>query len=251
MKTTITGGSTKSRPYVYMCTHATTGEFYFGYREKNLKLGLPSDVDFPKYQTSSKRVKPRFNEFEWKILAEFETGDDAYDFEQELINEHWDNPLLLNGAKNQRGNKRFKNNIVTEETKRKISIANTGRKHSAKTKEKLSMDTKGKPKSEETKRKMCKPKSPEHAAKNRVANLGRTASAETKSLMSFSKQQRSDAEKKLTFDKMSANRKGKVSAYDFLNNIIVRVDKFEFDKLKNTRYVGIKSKIAMEARHGR
>lgn len=85
--------STKTLPYVYMGTHKITNKFYIGYREMNNR---PSHKDLYTYKTSSKVVKPIFNEFNWIILAEFYDGNDAYDFEQYLINSHWDNPLLLN-----------------------------------------------------------------------------------------------------------------------------------------------------------
>lgn len=88
--------STKSKPYVYLCTHKKSGEFYIGYREYNTKLNRTSDVDFPIYQSSSKFVKNNFKDFEWVILAEFDSGKDAYEFEHILIYENWENPLLLN-----------------------------------------------------------------------------------------------------------------------------------------------------------
>lgn len=31
--------STEVRPYIYICTHKLTGEFYIGYREKNVTIG--------------------------------------------------------------------------------------------------------------------------------------------------------------------------------------------------------------------
>ncbi len=98
--------STQVRPYVYFGVSRTTGEIYAGYREANK---LPSDIDLFIYRTSSKIVHPRFDEFDWCIVAEFFTGYDAYDFEQQLIYENWGNPLLLN--RNYRlpnGEKRFK-----------------------------------------------------------------------------------------------------------------------------------------------
>lgn len=86
--------STKAMPYVYRCEHKETKEIYYGSRYANK---TPSSEDFPKYRTSSKKVKPKFEEFDWVIVAEFFKSDDAYDFEQQLIHEEWDNPLLLNG----------------------------------------------------------------------------------------------------------------------------------------------------------
>jgi hypothetical protein len=85
--------STKVRPYVYNGINPITGEFYIGYREINTK---PSHIDILEYRTSSKVVEPIFDMMTWQVLAEFETGKDAYDFEQLSIYENWDNPLLLN-----------------------------------------------------------------------------------------------------------------------------------------------------------
>jgi hypothetical protein len=85
--------SNKPMPYVYIVTHKITGKFYIGYRESNT---IPSHIDLPKYKTSSKIVKPAFDQYQWKIIAEFFNGNDAYDFEQQLIFEHWDHPLIIN-----------------------------------------------------------------------------------------------------------------------------------------------------------
>lgn len=96
--------STKVRPYVYMGTHKLTKKIYIGYREANTK---PSHIDLFDYRTSSRIVNPDFDQYDWYIVAEFNAGNDAYDFEQQLIFEHWDNPLLLNGTCHY-GKQRFK-----------------------------------------------------------------------------------------------------------------------------------------------
>lgn len=62
----------KPLPYVYICTHKETGHFYIGYRERNK---TPSSIDLQKYKTSSKYVNPRFDQFSWKIIAEFFDGE--------------------------------------------------------------------------------------------------------------------------------------------------------------------------------
>jgi len=85
--------STKAMPYVYFGINRITGELYIGYREANK---LPSTVDLFIYRTSSKIVRPKFDEYDWQVAAEFFLGNDAYDFEQYLICENWGNPLLLN-----------------------------------------------------------------------------------------------------------------------------------------------------------
>jgi hypothetical protein len=100
--------STKIAPYVYVCTHNETNKFYIGYREYNIALGRTSTEDLPLYKTSSKKVNPIFDQFTWQIIAEFDTGDNAYEFEQQLIKEHWDNPLLLNKQYRLPSGKKFK-----------------------------------------------------------------------------------------------------------------------------------------------
>lgn len=99
--------STQVWPYVYICTHKETGHFYIGYRERNRQ---PPEIDLPKYKTSSKIVKPNFLDYNWCIIATFFNGNDAYDFEQQLISEHWGDPLLINKNCQFRNKKRFKNN---------------------------------------------------------------------------------------------------------------------------------------------
>ena len=79
-----------------MGTHKETGEIYVGYREQNAAKNVLSHIDLFEYRTSSKDVNPIFDQFNWCIVAEFYDGDDAYDFEQQLIFENWQNPLLLN-----------------------------------------------------------------------------------------------------------------------------------------------------------
>lgn len=88
--------TTKVKPYVYMCVHKLTHEFYIGFRERNVKYNRYSHIDLPIYKTSSKIVHAHFENYDWVILAEFESGDDAWNFEQSLICDHWKDPLLLN-----------------------------------------------------------------------------------------------------------------------------------------------------------
>lgn len=120
--------SLRPLPYVYMCIHKITGQFYFGYREQNVSLNLTSDEDFPLYKTSSKTVNPNFDEYDWHIIAEFFNGNDAYDFEQQLISNEWGNPLLLNESCYY-GKARFNhaNKKHTESAKQKISKSKIGK----------------------------------------------------------------------------------------------------------------------------
>ena len=92
-----TYSSDKAVPYVYICTHKETNQFYSGYREANVKLNRPSHLDLPEYKTSSTTIRPDFPNYTWTIVAEFFDPSHAYIFEQQLICDNWDNPLLLNG----------------------------------------------------------------------------------------------------------------------------------------------------------
>ena len=133
--------STKSAPYVYICTHKNSGEFYIGYRCANVNHNRFSHLDLPLYKTSNPKIKKSFIEYSWQIVAEFFNSADAYDFEQELINNHWGDPLLLNESCYY-GKPRFKSKPLTDGHKQAISVAQS------------------------------KPKSIEHRAKLAAANKG-------------------------------------------------------------------------------
>lgn len=86
--------SEKVMPYVYMGIHKETGEFYIGSRWAN-KTPSTSDLGVF-YFTSSTKIKPRFAEFDWQVVAEFFDKDDAFAYEQSLIQQHWCNERMLN-----------------------------------------------------------------------------------------------------------------------------------------------------------
>lgn len=145
-----------------MCVHKKTGHFYIGYREKNVYLNRSSDIDLPIYKTSSNKIKSFFTDYEWSIIAEFFNGEAAYEFEQFLINEHWDNPLLIN--KNCfYDKKKFRNGVHSEETKRKISQSLIGKKISKEHKDNIKLSKLGK---------KLPPRSLEHRQKISVAKTG-------------------------------------------------------------------------------
>jgi hypothetical protein len=108
-------------PYVYRLIHKETGHYYFGYRSKNVSLGVKSVDDLGiKYFTSSRIIRKSFHEYTFEVIAEFFTKDSAYDFEQELIREHWGNPMLLNKHYHSDKTGRWKNDGHSEETKKKM-----------------------------------------------------------------------------------------------------------------------------------
>ena len=104
-----------ARPYVYLITFNETKEYYFGYREANTK---PAHLDIGLvYFTSSKKIHTKLyftglENITIDILNEFEgpnAGNDAFDSEQALIWQNWDDGLLLNGnIRLPNGEKRFK-----------------------------------------------------------------------------------------------------------------------------------------------
>ena len=189
-----TYSSDKAVPYVYICTHKETNQFYIGYREKNVKLDTPSHLDLPEYKTSSTTVNPEFSNYTWIILAEFFDPSHAYTFEQQLIFDNWENPLLLNGYYRLGEHKQFRNsNPHSAETRQKMSDARKGKTRSAETKQKMSDAGKGKTLSAETKQKMS------DVGKNRPP-----ISAETR-------QKLSDAKKGKTRKPHSAETRQKIS----------------------------------------
>ena len=116
-------------PYVYKLTHKDNNQYYFGYRSRNVILGLASSDDLGiKYFTSSHSIKRDFSKYDFEIVAEFFKSEDAYDVEQELIREHWGNPLLLNKHYHAADKTRWKNTGHSNETRQKMSITRTGYK---------------------------------------------------------------------------------------------------------------------------
>ena len=113
--------------YTYKLTHKLSGQFYFGSRQVNV---LSPKEDLPIYQSSSKIVKEiGFENFEWEILAEFDSGDDAYDYENRLIKENFRNHLILNRHYRSDGKSRFKRSGPhSNETKSKMSKSKRGKK---------------------------------------------------------------------------------------------------------------------------
>jgi hypothetical protein len=111
----------------------------------NVNLNLPSHLDLPEYKTSSTTVRPDWSNYTWTIVAEFFDPSHAYSFEQQLIYDNWDNPLLLNGHYNL-GESQFRNiGPKSAETRQKISDAKKGIPRSAETRQKMSDAKKGKP----------------------------------------------------------------------------------------------------------
>jgi hypothetical protein len=139
--------SDKPMPYVYIGIHKITGQFYIGSRTRST-INKPSYEDLMRYKTSSKIVKPIFHEFVWNIVAEFFSPKDALDFEQQLIFESWNNPLILNQAChiNHESHWSTAGRVVSESTRQKLSQLASKRIWSDAHKQRISDSQKGKTK---------------------------------------------------------------------------------------------------------
>lgn len=188
--------STQVRPYVYICVHKETGEFYIGFREKNK---LPSHLDLPTYRTSSKKIKPIFDQFNWQVLAEFFDGNAAYDCEQFLIHENWGNDLLLNKACFYNHKRRFKGDPTgikrapfSEEHLKKLSEAHIGQRKDTKLtdihKQKIGESNKGKTRNHEITIAEI-----ENLKRLKLYNTGRIVSNETKEKMRIARTGKKDS----------------------------------------------------------
>lgn len=142
-----------NRPYVYKLTHKTTGQFYIGHRWAN-KYPAHLDIGIHYFSSSSKVKKLGFENFDIQILFESIStdrdiaADHAYDVENEMISEVYDNSLCLNGQfRNNSGVMRFKHDptglIRSAETREKLARANIGKRHTEETKSKMADKRKG------------------------------------------------------------------------------------------------------------
>lgn len=140
-------------PYVYRLTHRDSGHFYIGYRCKNVSLALSSSNDLGiTYFTSSKLInKNNIDQYEIEIIAEFYHSDDAYDLEQDMIRDSWENDLLINDHYHYKGAGRWKNPGHSTETRKKISDARKGHRASAEVRQKMSDSRKGRKLSQQAK----------------------------------------------------------------------------------------------------
>lgn len=140
------------KPYVYKATHKTLGLFYIGYRCSNT-VDAKDDLAIV-YFSSSNTVREDVEMYHFEILCEFDSPLEAYDYEQRLIFENWDNKLCLNRSCFY-GKARFRPpEIMSEDHKNKISSSMKGKKFSDDHRKKLSEAKKGRVLSESTKSKM-------------------------------------------------------------------------------------------------
>lgn len=123
-----------SYPYVYKLTHKTTNQFYIGFRSAHT---LEPEQDILIYKSSSRFVKEiGFDNFNAQIVAMFLDKKSAYDFEQKLIYDNWNEPGILNRTVFLNG-KSFLNIGHSEDTRRKMSATRLGVKKNPASVEKM------------------------------------------------------------------------------------------------------------------
>jgi|APSaa5957512576_1039674.scaffolds.fasta_scaffold11966_3 hypothetical protein len=139
----------KNNHYVYRLDDPITGEFYIGSRSCKCKI---TDDN---YMGSYKRWKPEDKTRLIKTIlkTDFLNKNDAYDFEAGVIGENINNKLNRNYHIPANGF-RMDGTHHTNETKRKISEASTGRICSDETRKKLSISSTGRYHTNEAKKKM-------------------------------------------------------------------------------------------------
>ena len=81
-------------PYVYIVRNRLTKEYYIGMRSAN-KVVAEQDFGI-KYFTSSKYVRKNFDNFDATILAYFVNQVSAFEYENNLIQQNWGDPLMIN-----------------------------------------------------------------------------------------------------------------------------------------------------------
>ena len=162
----------KIKPYVYWIKNNITTIKYIGVRWKNVRLKKTPVQDFGKTYFSSGVLEKDFKEnpdnFKTKLIATFDTNEEARDYENKQTKKIYKNKRYANIASYpaiihtpemlRKKSESMKGKKHSEESKRKIGLAGKGRKHSEETKRKMSISRKGRIFSEETRRKISEAK---------------------------------------------------------------------------------------------
>ena len=174
-----------AKPYTYIAIHPITRKRYIGVRWKNVHLGRSAKDDLGVHYFGTPTADMPKHEMRYRVLREFDTADEARAHEAELHERY-------NVAQSERyynlshAGPTFFNKECSEETRRKMSEAHTGKKqgpHSEEHRRKISEACKGRKVSEETRRKISQankgkklgPPSEEHRRKMREAQARRRA----------------------------------------------------------------------------
>jgi group I intron endonuclease len=137
---------------IYRATNKINNKAYIGlaqdFEVRKNKHIADAESGVLKYYFYNAMRKYGAESFEWDILAECDTREEASDLEVELIAKH---DTFHNGYNSTTGGERGWD--ITDETRAKMSESQTGRKHTKATRTKMSESAKGKPKTKEQKKK--------------------------------------------------------------------------------------------------
>jgi hypothetical protein len=216
----------KIKPYVYWIKNNITTIKYIGVRWKNVRLKKTPVQDFGKtYYTRGvleKDFKENPDNFKTKLIATFDTNEEARDYENKQTKKIYKNKRYANIASYpaiihtpemlRKKSESMKGKKHSEESKRKMSVAQKGKKHSEESRRKMSVAQKGKKHSEETIRKIRGQKRSEETRRKmsgRVPwNKGKKHSEEHKRNISLRQIGRKMSEE--TRRKISKSNKGQV-----------------------------------------
>ena len=178
--------------YVYKITNTVTGEFYYGYRYRNQKLGISPEEDlWINYFTSSIRIKKDIEKYGATVFTSiivFRNQDsvECWRTEQQLIKESWGEPLLLNG--------KYHDTDSMVESHRRVGIV------SDKARAKMSAAGKGRPKSENHKKNIA------------IANTGKKGSIQKSKKISVARMGKPPSNKGISPPKYSCPHCGKIAS---------------------------------------
>lgn len=113
--------------YTYFIKNKITGQFYYGFRSKNISLKrAPVDDFWVRYFTSSEKVKELINlygreSFDVQILMEDADWHKCYEYEQRLIQNNLSEELCLNKHCDLGGKWSFSGSSHSEKSRAKMS----------------------------------------------------------------------------------------------------------------------------------
>jgi len=182
------------KPYVYWIKNNITGIKYFGVRYRNIRLNKTPNQDFGKAYFTSGALKNDFKKnpdnFETKLIATFDTIEEAADFEKKQTKKIYKNKRYANIAS-------YPAIIMTPEVRRNMSLAqqNMSEETRRRRSEAMSKARKGRKQSEEEKRKRRgRKRSEETRRRMSIAFKGRKISEEQKRQISKANKGRKHSE---------------------------------------------------------
>lgn len=196
--------------YIYKTTNTKTGNYYIGKHQSTKKHDSSYFGSGIYIKNSIKKYGDDFfNIFINEVVEYYDSVEELNYNERRIIAEHFDDLNNMNIAEGGAGGNPYFKKPISEETRQKIAIASTGRRHSTETKEKMSKLRTGITFTDETKQKMRNAKigcalSKEHkskisksTSKYRAENKEKTSLASTKAWINRDRNMSDDQKQKI------------------------------------------------------